>query len=406
MNLVFTLKMLSDICFYFTFANFFSYLFTGNNVLIAVPIMVISAFLSAILKSRGFIKYLPLVLMVSCFFVIPINLVNIIVLLPPIFYIAYNVYKIKKFKYDFVYSDVFFLYLKIAGPFMLIILFYLYENFMENSLPYSLPYVLIFLVSSVILMRMLKQDESVLKQVKFKILTILPVILTLGAGLIFASKTSFQVLKAVFSFIYFNILIPVLMLIFTGVSYLGLLLYYFLKSISRGELELPMNVDNSAEEINSTQQYLNQNINYNGAGFQVFKMVFMVIFICFLIFFAYKLFKKFMMRDRGYMVHDDVMEERIPIVKDEESFSKNKSRKLNQVRLIYKKFLLLCIKFGIPINKSFTSLDYEKLSKDKFKKDEVIDGIRSIYLEVRYGEKEASREDVKKIKELFEDLKK
>lgn len=397
MSLVFALKMLSDICFYFTFANFFSYLFNGNNVLITTPIMAISAFLSAAFKERGSIKYVPLLLMLSCFFVVPMSLANIIVLMPPIFYIIYNVYEINKFKTNFIYSDIFFLYLKIAGPFIALFLFYVNKNTEQNSIPY----VFIFLVCSVILMRMLRQDESALNKFSFKLMAIVPILIALFLGFILSSKTFFGLFKTALGFVYLKLVVPVLMVILTAISYIISPLFNLFKIIFKYE----PTVDNSSEKVYNTENF-NDILNSKSGSIEVLKVLITIVFIGLLIFFMVKLFRRLFKRENGYASNKGVIEERIPIDENEKPSDKIKSRKVNKVRLIFKKFMALCEKSGLPSKKSMTSLDYEKFYIEEFNKDEIIKDIRSVYLDVRYGEKEINSEDYKRLKKLFGELKK
>lgn len=393
MNLVFTMKMLSDICFYFAFANFITYLFGGHNGIMTIPIMTALTFFSAYLKDKGVLKYFPLVLMVFCFFVVPFNIANIILLLPPIIYIIYNVYNLKNFNYNFKYSDTFFLFIKIAAPFMLIFLFYFYENIEKNSLPFAM----IFLVNSVALMRILRQDISVLKETRFKIVTILPICIALLVSFILSSTTFFNLCKSILGTIYLKIIIPILMLIVTAVSYLGNSLLNFLKSIFKYEPTVDLgqpsfDTEEFADYFNSIPQEESQ-----GA-----KIIIIIIIITLIIFVMITLFRRLTRLERLYSVNKGVVEERVSI--DINAKSSKRNKKLNKIRVIYRNFLLLCKKSGLPIKKSMTSKDYENLSIEKFDNPEILKEIRSIYINARYDEKTIENKEYVYFKKLYANL--
>lgn len=77
----------------------------------------------------------------------------------------------------------------------------------------------------------------------------------------------------------------------------------------------------------------------------------------------------------------------------------------DSIRHYYRKFLRLCIKKNVSINVSDTSKDVNIKSYDKFSKDDN-QNLRKIYLKCRYSEYVVKNEDVIKMKQLYENMKK
>ena len=71
------------------------------------------------------------------------------------------------------------------------------------------------------------------------------------------------------------------------------------------------------------------------------------------------------------------------------------------IRETYRKFLVLCRKAGIERLAHFTSADYEGHAKGKFASLDEAAQFRSLYINVRYGEKVASTEEKRKMKKIL-----
>lgn len=76
-----------------------------------------------------------------------------------------------------------------------------------------------------------------------------------------------------------------------------------------------------------------------------------------------------------------------------------------QIRLYYQKYLRTCIDRGIEITERDTTEEISNKSRIKFD-IKLIDGIRNVYIKVRYGEKESTKEMVREMEEYVKKTKK
>jgi hypothetical protein len=76
-----------------------------------------------------------------------------------------------------------------------------------------------------------------------------------------------------------------------------------------------------------------------------------------------------------------------------------------QIRLYYQKYLRTCIDKGIDITERDTTEEISNKSQIKLDK-KLIDDIRNIYIKIRYGEKESTKEMVKEMGEYVKNIKK
>lgn len=161
------LKRICDISFYFTFATFLVVVLDGDNLIIVLPIFTFVAFLSTYLAKFNINRCASLLPLGLLFFVVPFALVNIVALIPAVVYTIIKLPKpderINQFEYDVVFG----LFLKLFAG--MIILSFLVGGvvFLEDG---PLLFSLFFLCSSVILMRLSRHDEAVLKSAQLQII--------------------------------------------------------------------------------------------------------------------------------------------------------------------------------------------------------------------------------------------
>jgi len=172
------------------------------------------------LAERGRLKYLSFIpLLPALFIAFGYGWAHVILLAPAIAYIVYYSttlpYNIKSIGY----SKVFRLYLCIVLPICLF--------FAINSAFFGIflagatgPYLLMFVTCAIVLMRMVRHDMEILMQIRFKIMNSLGVIGVIIAGALLGSPQGVQFMQALIRFIYFNIFIYLLIVVFRIVSFI------------------------------------------------------------------------------------------------------------------------------------------------------------------------------------------
>ncbi len=394
MSIIFAMKILSDICFYFFFVNFFVVLLGGDSGLTAASIIALSSLLCAILKDRGKMRYIPLIVMIFSFFRMPMSFINFALLTPPIIYVIYNVIKLQGFSIKFDYTDIFFMFLKIAIPFFILSLIFA-GGAVANI---CFPYAFIFILNSILLMRILRHDSNVIRETRFKILNIVPVAMVVIAGFVLSSKTFLNMMSFILSNLYFKIIVPILIFIITLLIYIIYPLFNLLK-INPKDLEF-LNQEASPEFGK-----LNEEFNYVSTEFiDALKNIMILIAIGLVIFLIIKLFKKLFMNNNLEDTTQGIIEQRISI--DEKKAPRNKiNPRTNNIREIYKKFMILCNKEGFGSKSYMTTSDFENFAEYKFNEPQISKEIRLIYIDARYGEKASSRDEIKRMKELYKEIK-
>jgi len=122
------------------------------------------------------------------------------------------------------------------------------------------------------------------------------------------------------------------------------------------------------------------------------------------IFLLIKLFKLLTSKFDSFVRDDDVEEEIFLLDEHEKRERRFGRRNENQVREVYRKFLIYVKKKGINIPLHLTSSDVEGLVTTQFESEKTSE-LRDEYIRVRYGEFEYTGEDVKRIKGLYKNFK-
>ena len=169
MTLAFFLKILSDLCFYTCFSAFFAGL-SGleGTVLPQLALAAAAAAFSRGLwaKKTGALRFLPLALLVLCF-VLPGETPGRVILIPPAVYVLWTVFRCRFDLGYFSAADVFSWECKILPLPALFALVLGQSSLVER---FSVPYFLVFALSSILLLRMLRHDEETLRQPRFRLM--------------------------------------------------------------------------------------------------------------------------------------------------------------------------------------------------------------------------------------------
>ena len=391
MGLVFALKIMSDISFCLTFLSFILSMLGGDSLFLTVPVFMAALLGCGALMNRGALRFLPLVLLPAAFFLVPADIKNYIALVLPCVYAIFSAAKSAAFASRFDYSRVFGIFLRLFIPF-LIVTAIIFRVHLENG---AVQFGVVFLVCAVLLMRMLRHDEEVLAQRKFRVMNTLSVIAAIGLTFVLSSPGFLSVARTVIVAIYGYALAPVFIAVITAI--INLLWPLFsrldLSRIMKGMAELepgePVMPDEFVETLGVDA----------GIFAMIVKILSIMIIVLLCAFIIYRVFK-FLYSARGRASGNGVSERRsayIPPLRTHINAGGNSGQ---QVREIYRRFLRVCSREGIVFEPYMTSADVEELSAAKRGKPEAAAEIRNIYIDVRYGENPAEKGNIKRLREL------
>jgi len=80
------LKIICHVSFYLSIISFLVFIAEGENLVLTFPIFIGAIFLRVWLRPRGSVSYLPLLLLITCFLIVPFDLLHIVPLMPLFIY--------------------------------------------------------------------------------------------------------------------------------------------------------------------------------------------------------------------------------------------------------------------------------------------------------------------------------
>lgn len=387
------LKRICDISFYFTFASFLVVVLGGDNLIMVLPIFTIVAFLSAYLSKYSIIRYASLLPLGLLFLVVPLRLVNMLGVIPAVIYTIITLPKPEERVSQFQYVDVFMLYLKILAGLIILSFLVGVAEFLEDG---PLLFSLSFLLNAVILMRLVRHDDAVLKRTQLQIMNAISLVGVMIVVFLFSTDTFLTLLQKTIAWIWSSVVIPILQLglfIFTSIltfifNILGLSGWFKTAEIPylMGEGMDLADVENFVGET--------ERLNWPNPLPIIAAVIIGVIF--------YRIFKALSQKMIPQPSSDGVEEERIMLDGDP---PKRKSRFItgNPIRDTYKKLLKKLVKKGYGLPSHFTSDDVESLIRSVTMSDKSTQ-LRDAYIPVRYGEVRYTKEDVQYFKRLYKEI--
>jgi len=429
MSLVYSLKLLSDLIFYLTFAGLISALIGAQGRAMGVggfvnylPLFLISAVILGLLTerervsslrseidakassatvARGRIKYAALLPLLGAIVgALSDGAIHFVFLAPAIVYTAYYAttlpYDIKTVSY----SAVFRLYLVLVLP--MCIFFATNLSFFGAFLSgIIVPYLIMFAASSIILMRMLRHDTEILLQARFKVMNTLSVAGVLLVGVALGSGWGIRAMLAVLNFIYFRIFIPILYIILLAV---GAVLFPVLSLLGWQEWEVGWpQQEEQPGDFEGWEEVVYQ--PEPGIGYLIFQIV-VFIGLAVLAFFLLRALFRFLTQKSIVRDSEQIGIERVSLDDGRKLFRKREPRINHQIRQIYRKFLKLCKNRGITLHPSLTTEDIARSFGESAGDYSSAKDLREIYIESRYGEKTPKPSDIKESKEIYNRLKK
>jgi len=403
------LKRICDISFYMTFVSFAIGIsgISDSNLIAILPIFIVAAFLSAFLTLYGWIKYLGVIPLLLVFLIIPVVEVSLIILIPIMLYFIWeSSRKIGRVALlSFNYERVFWLFIIALG---VTLVFFMIMSWWFDAQAYfptdSLLYALTFLVTSIMFMRMGRHgmdrhDESIFQQFKFNIVNTLTLVaLVIGAVLVMLGNIFLDFILSAINFAWFTLVIPVTNLF---IRLIGLILPYEINPISSFVEPGPTRGMRGYAGYNpqGDQVWVQRNLT---AFMIVAHIIIFVLIIISIVKIVKFLSEKLSNKKQSRVRNDGVEEEYFSLGEPEK---RKRVRNENQIREIYYQFLTLLKKKKVMILRSQTSQEVENEVVSHFESKKSSE-LRESYIGVRYGDIVFTEADVKRVKELYKDIKK
>lgn len=391
------LRILCDLSLYMTFANSIAFIGFNGGIDSVLPVLLLSAAPAISSRFPGKAgRYLSLI-SVPIALIMAGSLVNLIVILPPCFYVVLMVFT-EKYLEKTSSKNRFTLGLKLIFIFPLISAV---SGNTDGFLIYGLPYVYGFLVGGVYLLRLERHDDAASKP-RFLILNLLGLLLAVGVFTLLGSKEAMDTLVLVISTMYKWIIMPILMVavyIVVGIAWLFQFLFSWLART--GPVEPP---ELSLESMSNP--FLEEMESHATSPIAAYVSTAIVVAIFLLL--AFFLFKWLFSSGKVMRRQITASETRIRISPSSTSNQKPRNPVFSRdprerIRREYRKFLKLCEKRGQGFTHFDTTMEIEKKNRSYFDMG-LMTKLRAVYLTARYTDKTLTNQDVDVAKETLSAL--
>jgi len=403
MFLIFLIKNMCLLAFYFAYANMIFIAPTNNAMVFVYFTVLISLSLSYVLRfSKKYtkLKYIPILgLIIAILFVNSVT--GLIGAIIPYIYMLYVIltdkYHVNYYRFKDLFINLFYAIL----PLLLFV--FLIKN-IELFNRVSLQYVIIFVISGLYLMRTARHGQEIINNKRFMLMNALIIIITSIISIVLSTDAILKLVIIVVKFVYSKIFAPIIMQI---IYILFLPMSYFMNRADVYEeappapFEIPEYIEQEAEK------YLIQDPSEK--IFSVFAYIAAAAFLAFVIYGLIKVFS--VMKKRKTFDYVEGVKENRSFIDDEDKRNKNEKQiftnGINQIRYWYKKFLMLCSKKRMSIFEYDNSHTIYEKSSDIFKgHTENLEVIKEIYRKARYDKEAIDNQDVKTIKSIYKTLEK
>ena len=404
MNGLVLLEIISYMAFIF---SIFSYAFSfSNNTFIVDTLflwIVFSMYGMYFLKKKNKYWYMVFIVMLSIPFIFIRNKTAIVFLAIICFFAFYIMTKtITKTGYGDM-MDNFNKSLIIIAIFILFSLLFGKFNMLNK---YSSSFMIIYVISSIILMRNLRYFEYNSNFGKINKLSIIYSILIVGISFVLGIEEVRHLIatgiKTGFNFIV-DVLFKILYWVIIGIGYLG-------SFISNKVSKVITNEDIKIEQHDSPVTKKNQDMsNVKSVNIEWLKTLLKILLGALIIFLiVYIIIKLFKRRTSVSESREEYEEEKEFIYVKEKGDKINsiiRPKDLNdRIRFYYRKFLKKCKREGMPILDSDTTLDVNHKANESYD-DEALEKIREEYIKVRYGENPIDNDEYDKFYENYKKIK-
>ena len=403
MSFAYALKVLCDLTYYFAVASTIGTA-AGQTGLVPMTPLILTLcafgyhFLST--KTEKWYKYLP-VLGVPLVFLFTGSRADVVVSVPAALYTCWYVWKRPYTPGHSTAISNFFMCLKIL-PFPVVLAFLAGDK--AGIRDVVIPYFFMFLVLSVMLLRMLRHDAATMAQTRFKVLNLSGIAAVCAAGWLLSSGWMLWFFRLVGTGIAQYILKPVFSLflyIVSGIMWTVMAIFsgfeFDLEGLDLSNLAQNMDFGKDIREL--VEQDGGEALT-EGVWYDYFVIALAVIA---LIAAAFVIFRVLSRSGRHEDVNTFADEREIVAEKKEEDRDVHENRE--KVRHYYRKFLKLCGQRGFEVTEYQDSKEIELGTVYLFGNPAQSE-LRDVYVRARYSSAEVSDFDVEVAKDCYKRLKK
>ena len=407
------LRMAAETAFYSTFAGLLGPVFQIDRgvVLLSVPILALSFFLSYLLRNKKALRFLPLLLCGGIGFLPGASIAAGVFLLPPF---VYMIVLIAKKRYEPDYSSmvaILRLYWKLAIPALIIATVVEYGRMGANDWgqivwisgeikllsEQTLPLILITLTALVLLTRTLRHDPSVYNETRLVFVNLIAIVLVAGLALLTSSKWLWDGVLWVLRILAMPI---VYLMSWIAVGFTRLFMWLMSLLPDNPNQELP-----PTEFPEETDPTLPDGLPVNGdvqlpaVVERIITVVAMLIVVALIVL----LFWFFLKRRRASRYSKaGGSEERSRVDGNGPGRALSDPSAVSAVRKAYQKYLKMCRKEGLERGAGDTSYDVA-LESTKYYPRENVEDLRELYVAARY-DGAGGREEARRAKALVRHL--
>ena len=389
MFLIFWMRIMNDLSFYYAFAGCLVS-FSGNaRCLISLLLPSFFCALSQMIRKirpqkKGFCIAASSCSLI-CLILPGLSAWDRIALLPVLAYTGYLTIPGRMDMTRENRKDVFLLFCRSYPLFF--VLFSLLGGF-ENLLLFSLPYALLTIILCIYLMRLLRHDEEVYSRPFFLLAGSVPVAVLMLLSRLLSMPIVLNAVRSALSAVYNNILVPILMIILYGCAYLIFGLISPLLSLISGGSQ-----DTLDQTISTEEEELNILSEGTSSPALPFLLLFLKILgVLLLIFLAVRLllwlFRRLAGRSRADTAASSAAEIRQKAdraaVSEKQHSPRSPLHPVNRIRREYRSYLKLCRRSGLNPPCYYTTQDIEKASDAFLRDHDAAAQLRQLYLQARY----------------------
>jgi lysylphosphatidylglycerol synthetase-like protein (DUF2156 family) len=275
------------------------------------------------------------------------------------------------------------------------------------------PFIIIYFVSSIILLRSLRileytKDNKYVHKLNLKYSA-----LVITISFILSIETIRNAFKIGIGLIYEGISALILLLatlLFMTVGTIMEKIISFIFSLLKHS-KVKLNADSGEKALKFKKKDLNSDYLLNNPVFEKWLHIILWVTIIILVFYiTYRIFKKTNKKDKGLEFYEEEKETIIKTKTNDKSLLRRltnifKAKNNNEfIRFYYIKYLKLCLKNKINILESDTSLEINDKAKNSFSSDN-INILRDIYIKSRYSGEEIDDKSLSRFLECFKKIK-
>lgn len=402
MFLIFLIKNMCLLAFYFTYTNmlFYTPISSMSIVYFIIFISLTISYFLRLSKKYNYLKYLPMLgILISLQLANnTMEVIKVIILYSYMFYIALK----DKYEVDYCgFRDLFIRLFLITLPLFIIVYFSKDFGIFYRM---GLPYLIMFNISGLYLMRIIRHGGNIVKNRKFSFENIAFIVLISTVTIVLSVEQLYSYIAKMLRYVFMDIVVPLILKI------LYIIFWPVLKLLNLGALGL-INSKKNISLIEHSPRVVEFSVD--GYSFIIAFASIAILTIIITVLIKRDRFKRkqneFIKLNKmnqldGVSSYVTFFEEDIDKIKKPK---KTIDKSLNQIRYWYRKFLILCHEKRMDIYSCDNSQTIYDKSYEIFKNQETdLCIMKETYRRARYSEESIDKEDIKIIKSSYKNLEK